>query len=411
MAPPDAAAPMRHPVAPKRSPSAVTTTAAGLAVAIAIASSMPATRTAPESSTSRRRATSSRSDVTCGRIASAPADGRHRRRRRRGGGAEREHGAARVVASERAHRPRGVLGVVDHDAGERLAERRLDGRFPPRRRCGQVEQRAEHPVEAGHAVGAGPGVGQVERQLQRLDARGRVRHVFGARGAVGDRRVEGAAGVGRAQLGPFDVVDERALEQLGRRAVVARLVADALELEHPGGELVAPIPGAVQLGLGAVGRRATGAQLAAHLGDGAGRRGGGRRVERGELLGPLVLEGLLLDLQRRSLGGVGGLGGLDVVELGAVARGVGLDDATTPASSRCSRSRAIAAVRSAMTASSPRARSTSWSARARRSPTSSAPRAVSSAPSATTSASRRGQLRLERGLGLRGARCARRRGG
>ena len=84
--------------------------------------------------------------------------------------AECQHGAGRVGLRQRTQGARGVLRVVHDDARQRLTQCRFDRRLPAGIDAHEIEQRAEHAVEAGEAVGPGAGVGEVERELQRLDA-------------------------------------------------------------------------------------------------------------------------------------------------------------------------------------------------------------------------------------------------
>ena len=101
-----------------------------------------------------------------------------RRTRMRAARPDRQHRPARVGFAERVERPAGGVGVLDDDGGQRLAEGRLDGGFPPGVDLDQVEHGAEHALDAGEPFGAGPGVGGVERELQgfrpRLPTRGRL---------------------------------------------------------------------------------------------------------------------------------------------------------------------------------------------------------------------------------------------
>ena len=87
-----------------------------------------------------------------------------------GTSAQRDHGAAGVRAPQRIERAATRRWIVDDDRGQRLAERRLDGGLPTGVDLDQIEQRAEHTVDAGEAFGAGAGPGSVERELERLHA-------------------------------------------------------------------------------------------------------------------------------------------------------------------------------------------------------------------------------------------------
>jgi hypothetical protein len=141
-----------------------------------------------------------------------------------------------------AARPARPRRSTDHDRGEGLTEGGFDRRFPSILDADQVEQRAEdavpHALETGEVIGAGAGVGEVERHLQRLDpgrARGRG---LGRMLPAPSGGLDCLAGQGGAPLGPLHLLDQRRLEQLGRRAVVAELVAELVELGRPRDELI-----------------------------------------------------------------------------------------------------------------------------------------------------------------------------
>ena len=80
-----------------------------------------------------------------------------------------EHGARRVGVAERSEGALCGFGTVDDDGGERLAERGLDRLLPTVVDLDQIEQGAEHTIDAGESLGTGTGVSGVERELQRLD--------------------------------------------------------------------------------------------------------------------------------------------------------------------------------------------------------------------------------------------------
>ena len=84
-----------------------------------------------------------------------------------------QHGAAGVATRSSASSARCADSrTVDDDRRERLAERGLDGVLPAVVDVDEVEQGAEHAVDVGQSLGAGPCVGCVERELERLDPGG-----------------------------------------------------------------------------------------------------------------------------------------------------------------------------------------------------------------------------------------------
>ena len=323
MTPPAAAAPIRHPDAPNRSPDAVTMTAVGLAMAASMA-----VVDVVDAGGRRQQHVEQAADVgAVGRDVRA-----HRRTggdapgRRAGVEPEREDGAVGVGLAQRGEGGRRGAGIGHDHRGERLAERGLDGRFPTVLDAHEVEQRAEHAVHAGEVLGAGPGVGEVERHLQRLyPCRARGRGLGGLLPVV-DGRVERRLGVDRALLGSLHLLDQRRLEQLGGRAVVPVLVAQLIELaRRVSRQLVEARAAAPQLALDPLGRGQTRAQLAAHLGDRARRRRGRHRVERGETLLALGGERRLFGRELVGLGRRSFDRDRNLVELEPVAGRLGLE--------------------------------------------------------------------------------------
>ena len=162
-------APRRQPVADEPVAVRVTTTAAGWARATSRASAHgPATTTA-RCEQAVEQAVDRRVD---GADVVADAARRASRPPAPGGGPAAARTAPPTsdlveVVEGAPRRP----GVGDDHRGERLAQRGLDRGLPAGVDLDQVEQRAEHAVDAGQALGAGPGAGGVERQGEGLGPR------------------------------------------------------------------------------------------------------------------------------------------------------------------------------------------------------------------------------------------------
>ena len=122
-------------------------------------------------------------------------------------------------------------------------------------------------------LGAGPGVSGVEGELQRVHARGPARRVLACPlvGAVGD--LELGLDRGAAAPGPLDLLHQRGLVQLDGVAVVARVVGLAGQVRDPPRQFRRPLLRALQVAFRPLGGRPPGAELAAHFGERAGRRG------------------------------------------------------------------------------------------------------------------------------------------
>ena len=122
------------------------------------------------SSTSSRRSTSSLRERTWERTGSAPSAPAARPRLPGTRGRQRQHGAADLAFAELRQRRRGRGLAVDDDRGDRLADGGLERGLPAVFDVDEVEQRAEHAVDAVELRGAGTGAGGVERGGQRVTA-------------------------------------------------------------------------------------------------------------------------------------------------------------------------------------------------------------------------------------------------
>ena len=171
---------------------------------------------------SRRRATAPPSRASSRRVDAGPA-GRARGART---GSRRPAGGVRPAAprpprastaprrrstrAARARARRAAAIAVDDDRAQRLAGAASKAGLPAVVDLDEVEQRAEHAVDAGQALGAGPGAGRVEGELQRL---GPGRPGASAASAASWR------GLGCARAAPSAESPRRlGLLELGRRA-------------------------------------------------------------------------------------------------------------------------------------------------------------------------------------------------
>ena len=230
------------------------------------ASCHESTRTAWPSSASSSRSTPARAAAHVranGLAAGRPAAGMAAARRSRG------RAPRRATFEPRSDCERATAGVgrVDDDREQRLAERGLDRRLPAVVDLDEVEQRAEHAVDAGEVLGAGAGAGDSEREVQRLGAGRPARQLLGRRPAGRAPRASAAASAAMpARLGGLDRRRRAAPRSasdcshsaaealdLARRAARPARAATATRLSLP-----------AQLGLGA--RRARSASSAARRG-------------------------------------------------------------------------------------------------------------------------------------------------
>ena len=276
-----AAAPIRQPAAPKRSPSPVTMTASGWPTAASIGG-VEVVDTDRRGRAGRRagRSTSRAVGRTCGphRIADRPAAPRA------GAGEQPRASTAPVVSELRSAcsaRPARVR-IGDDDRGRAPRRARPRRPAPSRRRCAiEVEQRAEHAVE--HRRGARRRRGRGRRRAPAAAPRPGRRPPTAASAAcwrAATARSSSASARCRCALGPLDVDDERRLDELAGVAVVRSAAARIVEPGDPLGR--ARRRGArprSSSALDALGGGAPRAQLAADLGDRAGRRRRRRRVE------------------------------------------------------------------------------------------------------------------------------------
>ena len=121
---------------------------------------------------------------------------------------ERDHRPARRRIAQRIEGAAPRRRIVHDDRGERFTERGLDGRSPVVVDLDEVEQRAEHAVDADEPFGAGPGTRRVECELERIHPGGRPRR------GVGIVRLQRTPGLGECggrftgRLGGLDLGDQ-----------------------------------------------------------------------------------------------------------------------------------------------------------------------------------------------------------
>ena len=302
---------------------------------------------------------------------------------------ERDDGPARGGFAECIERPPTGRRIVHDDRGERFAQRRFDGRAPIVVDLHQVEERAEHAVDADQAFGAGPRPSGVECQLQGVDPSrrpGRGVRVVGSQRAP---RVGECLGRGPRRLGGFDFGDQRFLDTAGRVALATEPVGRLVQGGDPLGERVRTPLVTADLVEQAVQAGADRPQLATDL---------GRRARRGEpapSVGATAASAVLRSLsKRRSSISSSSISGRTATMSAATISSSSRNRtasasrlATRSASSSWPGSRSSDRRRSASTAASPRARSRNCSTRASRSPVSLCPRADSSASIAITEVS------------------------
>ena len=178
----------------------------------------------------------------------------------------------RVQRVERS--PTGVAAIGDHDRLQRLAERRLDRGFPAVVDLDQVEQRAEHAVDAGEVLGTGAGAGALERQVQRLGARPPARRVVGGRPGV--RRSRLVRGLGGDAVEPRPPRPRRPARPRSSAPARSRARSRSALGVEPLDSFAAAASTRVRRRRSSASARSSAAaqraQLAADLGRGAGRR-------------------------------------------------------------------------------------------------------------------------------------------
>ncbi len=132
-----------------------------------------------------------------------------------GTGAQSDHGAAGVRTPQGIERAATSRRIVDDDRSQRLTKCRLDGRFPAGVDLDQIEQCAEHAVDAGKSFGAGSRPRGVERELERLHSRRAPRGLL--RGVVSQRlsSLVGRDRFDQCGFGHFDLGDEWLLDRPG----------------------------------------------------------------------------------------------------------------------------------------------------------------------------------------------------
>jgi hypothetical protein len=126
-----------------------------------------------------------------------------------GSGAEGEDRTMHVAGLQRLQRPPTGVGGGHDDGLQRLAQRSLHRRLPAVVDLDDVEQRAEHTVDAGEVLGTGTGTGALQCEVQRF-ARAFQRDASSAASwrpasAASCRGIGGDA----ASLGGFHVGDQR----------------------------------------------------------------------------------------------------------------------------------------------------------------------------------------------------------
>ena len=269
---------------------------------------------------------------------------------------------------------------VDDHGGEGLAGGGLERRLPPGVDLDEVEQRAQHAVDAGEVLGAGPGPGGVEGEGQGLGP-GPPRvalGVGGAQGVLGRRPAAARPRPGSASAAAT-CVGQRSLGGLGLGDLGPEPLGLLAEPGQLGLEGLDPALDPLALGRRALDGAAQRRQLAPDLGRGArGWRRDAAGVELGRPVGRRTVPAPppARPPRRRQALGVGGEAGgvgLDVGQLGGEPGRLGLergDDGGVDGGAPLPIDRAAALGEHG--GRGPRARSTTRSVRTRRSDTSSA---------------------------------------
>ena len=237
-----------------------------------------------------------------------------------------ENGTARLGLAQRRQRPRRCVGTLDDDGGQGLAEGRLDGLLPAIVDLDDVEQCAQDALHLGQPLGAGAGVGCVERELQRFDAGDGPRGGLGRGRPLPRRPLERGVGLDPCLLRGLDLLDERRLDLLGLRAIGPQATGLAFELFELGAQLIGARRRPALIALAALQTASNRTQLTAHLG-GCARRlrsavVGGQRFVDALALG---LEIGLFGLERFAVGGDLFQRDPDLFELGRERRDIGLE--------------------------------------------------------------------------------------
>ena len=211
------------------------------------------------------------------------------------GEAECDHGAVHVRGTQRLEGSSAGGRVVDDDGQQRIAQRRLDRRFPTVVDLDDVEQGAQCSFDAGQMLGAGPGASGFERHRQRLGTglparkllRRRLATLGGHLGRSFGREASRFRGLHLGDQGCFGLVGHLAEDLQPNELLIEPLVALTQRLETS--------LETTGFGLGTSESVLHRPQLAAHLGRSAGRRGGRCHVvDGGERLATVLGEALFL---------------------------------------------------------------------------------------------------------------------
>lgn len=141
-----------------------------------------------------------------------------------GSNTESQHGATRVGIAECTQRATSRCGVVHDHPGQRLTEGRLDRQFPTLVDLDEIEEGAEHTVDIGESLCAGPRMSSVERHLQRLDASGPPRRFLGGLVAGGGARLRFRLGGRAGTFCQLDLDDQRSLHAFRITAVLTETI-------------------------------------------------------------------------------------------------------------------------------------------------------------------------------------------
>ena len=188
-----------------------------------------------------------------------------RGRRTSGASAQGDDRSAGVTAAQRVERTATGRRVVDDDGCQGLAERCFDDRLPACIDLDQVEERAEHSVDALQTLGTRASACCIECHLQCLDAGSPSRGLLG--GIIAERLASFERGLrlDRCVLGRFDLVDERRLDRAGLVAVGPESSCLLLRELEAVRQRFLPAGHPLQFAFGPCDRRRDRPQLTAHL--------------------------------------------------------------------------------------------------------------------------------------------------
>ena len=246
-------------------------------------------------------------------------------RRRGATSTQRQHRAGDVVRLQRLQR--GTAG------GRRCHHHRLQGfteggfhrALPPGVDLDEVQQGAQHAIDTSKVLGAGPGAGALQRQMQRLGASLPAAELLGGHLTAAHEGFVRGVGGDAPGLGCFHARHELGLDGLRRFDLVLQTLALCIEASGALLQRLQTVALAAQFGIGTLHAGAHGTQFAAHFGCGrCCRRAATELLDGIQRLASLLCELLLVGLQHLGLGAERSQVGLHTGKLVAQPPGIGL---------------------------------------------------------------------------------------